>query len=161
MCLEATLLWDKSLSHIVTIPTSWGSSLSLSPSISLWAATWERLRKFGETLSHWAPWFMCGTSAGSVQWLDTSIYMLSFFLAQVMPLTSVCHSLPSTSLSLSLSLPTSMLIALLYTQKSHLFYFDFDFNFVHAQHLLPSLPCTIPQAIIIISFWGYHGDIEN
>lgn len=108
MCLEATLLREESLSHIVTIATSWGSFLPLS--LILCAATWERLRKFGETLWDWAPWFMCGTSVGSVQWLDTSIYMLSFFLPKLCPQPqSVTVCLPPLSPHLCLR----MFIALL------------------------------------------------
>lgn len=73
----------------------------LSLSLILCAATWERLRKFGETLWHWASWFMCGTSTGSVQWLDTSIYMLSFFLPKLCPQPqSVTVSLPLSPFSL-------------------------------------------------------------
>lgn len=129
MCLEATRLWDESLSHIVTLPQvqvplpsprngerplekdcanfGWRDAFALSPVIYVWhldrvcSMTWHKYLH------------------------------VKFFLAQVMPLTSVCLLSP---VSHSLS---SLFIALLFTQKkSHLFYFDF----VHA---LSS--CSPPQ----------------
>lgn len=74
---------------------------------------------------------------------------VKFFLAQVMPLTSVCL------LSLTLS---SLFIALFLTQKkSNLFYFDF----VHALSSCSPHPAPSPAPLSLSAFGGYHGDKQN
>lgn len=156
MCLEATLLWEKSLrqrhsyychklrflslshtwrGHLRKTAQIWRNALALSPVIYVW-------------------------HLGRVCSMTWHKYLhVKFFLAQVMPLTSVCHSLPS-SFSFSQSLPTHVYCPPLDSKKS------FILLWLWLQLCSRPAPSPLPsrhhrQAIIIISFWGYHGDIEN
>lgn len=150
MCLEA-----ESLSHIVTIATSWGSSLPLSHTLRghlrKTAQIWRNALALSLVIYVWHLGRDC-----SMTW-HKYLYV-KFFLAQVMPSTSVCHNLPSPSLSSSL--PTHVYCPPLDSKKSFiLLWLWLQLCSRPAPSALPSLHHR--QAIIIISFWGYHGDIEN